>query len=63
MYWIYSTYSLLLKATDAKQHLKMFWSDCFKEMQKFMIKFQFTINIIYEVTTKPLRNAMHHFIP
>lgn len=30
---------LLLKVSDVKQHLKMFWSNCFKEMQVFKIKF------------------------
>lgn len=43
MYWTYSRYSLLLKGSDAKQHLKMFLRECFKEMQEFMIKFPFII--------------------
>lgn len=62
MYWIYSTYSLILTVSDAKQHLKMFWSDCLKERQEFMIKFQFTMNIIYEITIKP-QKCSEIFIP
>lgn len=57
MYWIYSTYSLILTVSDAKQHLKMFWSDCLKERQEFMIKFQFTI-ISYMKSLSSLRNAL-----
>lgn len=63
MYWIYSTYSLLLKISDVKQHLKMFCSHFFKEIKVFKIKFHLQWNSIYENTTEPLRNAMYHFIP